>query len=163
MSSGSNLSMFEFAFENLVNRFEAFLMYRAKFLESKARVAEAKECIGLLIEDNNDTVSKRVTELMRKFHRSGTLFRNINRIIETPLFVDSELTSMVQMADIAAYSIRRYLDNNETELFDRIYQRVDKAKETAVGFRHFARGCLCKICLSHGKGPTSLGAVLSGG
>jgi len=157
------LDMFEFAFDNIVNRFQAFLTNRAKFLQNSGKGAEAKDCIGILIEDNNATVSARVTLLMRKFHKDGTLFGTVDRIIETPLFVDSELTCMVQVADIAAYAIRRFLDNNESALFNLFYQRVDKAREAPVGLRHFVdHGCLCKICLDHGKSPTSLGAVIAG-
>lgn len=105
------LEMFEFAFDNLVNRFQSFLANRAKFLQNSGKTAEAKDCIGMLIEDNNETVSSKVTQLMRKFHKDGTLFGTIDRIIETPLFVDSELTCMIQVADIGAYAIRRFLDN----------------------------------------------------
>lgn len=157
------LEMFEFAFDNLVNRFQAFLTNRAKFLQANGKAAEAKDCIGILIEDNNKTISTKVTLLMRKFHKDGTLFRSIDRIIETPLFVDSELTCMVQLADISAYSIRRFLDKQETNLFELFYQRVDKVKDIPVGLRHFTgAGCLCKICLEHGKAPTSLGAIIAG-
>lgn len=157
------LGMFEFAFDNIVNRFQSFLTNRAKFLQNGGRAAEAKDCIGMLIEDNNATISAKVTLLMRRFHKDGTMFGAIDRIIETPLFVDSELTCMIQVADIAAYSIRRFLDNNETDLFNLFYQRVDRARETPVGLRHFTDpGCLCRICLEHGKSPTSLGAVIAG-
>ncbi|MEK6544642.1 MAG: DUF3800 domain-containing protein, partial [Elusimicrobiota bacterium] len=136
-------TLFEFAFENIVNRFQAFLSNRSKFLQNHNRDAEANDCIGILIEDNNVTMASKVTSLMRKFHKRGTLFRKIDRIIETPLFVDSELTCMIQIADIAAYSIRRFLDNRETNLFDLFYQRVDKAADAPVGLRHFTEsGCL---------------------
>lgn len=158
-----NLEMFEFAFDNIVNRFQAFLTNRAKFLQASGKGSEAKDCIGIIIEDNNATISSKVTLLMRKYHKDGTLFRTIDRIIETPLFVDSELTCMVQVADIAAYSIRRLLDNNEKDLFNLFYQRVDKAKDIPVGLRHYIDpGCICKICLEHGKSPYSLGATIAG-
>ena len=53
---------------------------------------------------------------MKRFHQQGTLWTEIKHIIETPLFVDSQLTSLVQIADPCAYSLRRYLENSETEL-----------------------------------------------
>ncbi|MDE1976651.1 MAG: DUF3800 domain-containing protein, partial [Elusimicrobia bacterium] len=130
------MEMFDFAFDNIVNRFQAFLSNRASFLERSVNPSAARECIGILIEDNNDTIAKKVTLLMRKFHKEGTLFRKIDRIIETPLFVDSELTCMVQVADLTAYAIRRFLDNNESQIFEQIYQRVDKAKDVPVGLKH---------------------------
>ena len=157
------LGMFEFAFDNLVNRFQAFLTNRAKFLLTSGKTAEARDCIGMLIEDNNETVSSKVTQLMRKFHKDGTFFGTIDRIIETPLCVDSELTCMIQVADIGAYAIRRFLDNDEKDLFNLFYQRVDRAKDVPVGLRHFNDGgCICRICLEHGKSSTSLGARIAG-
>lgn len=43
--------------------------------------------------------------LMKRFHNNGTLWAKVKNIIETPLFVDSELASMVQIADLCSYSI----------------------------------------------------------
>ena len=34
------------------------------------------------------------------------------------MFVDSQMTSMVQLADLCAYAIRRYLENPETQPLD---------------------------------------------
>lgn len=66
------------------------------------------------------------------------------------MFVDSQLTNMVQLADLCAYALRRYLENGETELFDLVFQRADRVGETVVGVRHFTEDeCLCKICASH--------------
>lgn len=80
-----HLGMFEFAFDNIVNRLQLFLTNRAKFLQGSGRTVEAKDCIGILIEDNNATIASKVTLLMRKFHKQGTVFNAIDRIIETPL------------------------------------------------------------------------------
>jgi hypothetical protein len=78
------------------------------------------------------------------------------------------LTSMVQIADLCAYSLRRYLENNEKDLFQLIFERADKIKahNTVVGVRHFAAlGCDCDICQAH-KGvspaiPVKLGVAES--
>ena len=70
------------------------------------------------------------------------------------MFVDSQLTNMVQLADLCAYAIRRYLENSEHELFDLVFVRADRAGAAAVGVRHFTRpGCECKICASHTSAP----------
>ena len=87
---------------------------------------------------------------MKKFHRIGTLWVNVQNIIETPLFVNSQLTSMVQMADLCGYALRRYLENQEEELFDLIFPRADRRGNTVVGVRHFTNPtCACKICAAH--------------
>ena len=44
---------------------------------------------------NNETVARKHTGMMRSFHATGTLWTNIDCIIETPVFVDSNLTRMV--------------------------------------------------------------------
>lgn len=131
----------EQAFEQVVSRFEQYL----------GSISNRKISFnGLLVHDNNHTVSKQHTLLMKSFYNKGTLWTSINRIIETPLFVDSQLTSMVQIADLCSYSIRRYLENNEDELFDLIFSRADRRGTKTVGVRHFSeKSCKCKICTFH--------------
>jgi hypothetical protein len=42
--------------------------------------------------------------------------------------------------------------NREEELFDLIFQRVDRKDDVAVGVRHYtSSACTCKICTSHRK------------
>jgi len=54
---------------------------------------------------------------------------------------------MVQIADLCAYALRRYLENGEEELFDLVFHRADKKDGTVVGVRHFTNAsCGCKIC-----------------
>ncbi len=88
---------------------------------------------------------------MQKFHKIGTIWTKITHIIETPLFVNSELTGMVQIADMCAFILRRYLENDESELFDLIKRRFDNAHGKFVGVRHFSdtSTCQCEICKNH--------------
>jgi hypothetical protein len=135
----------EQAFEQLVSRFERFL---------ESRKEPGGECYGLLVHDNNETVAKKHTALMRQFHRNGTLWTTIKHIIDTPLFVNSSLTSMVQIADLCAYALRRYFENGETGLFNKIFTRADRIKNTVVGVRHFTEmTCMCDVCKTH-RGPS---------
>lgn len=136
-SFGSN-SIAEQAFEQLVSRFEQYLQITSN---------SQKINMGMLIHDNNQTVAKNLTELMTKFHSKGTLWTKVKNIIETPLFVDSNLTCMVQAADICGYALRRYLENNETDLFLNIFKRADRKDGKVVGVRHFSdKQCSCLIC-----------------
>ncbi len=134
----SSTTVDEQALEQIVSRFE-------KYMQKVS--TEGDYAYGLLIHDNNPTVSKRHTELMQLFHKKGTLWTSINHIIETPLFVNSELTSMVQIADLCAIALRRFFENNETHLFDKIKNRFDKNHNKIVGVRHFtAPSCNCVFC-----------------
>lgn len=140
--SRSTQSVDEQAFEQVVSRYEHYLRNISSGSDNK--------CFGLLIHDYNESVSKRHTILMKQFHQVGTLWTAVENIIETPLFVDSQLTSMVQIADLCSYSLRRYLENDESELFNCVFKRADRKGEIVVGVRHFTQsGCECKICQAH--------------
>jgi hypothetical protein len=132
----------EQAFEQVISRFE-------QYLESVGKGQE-HQSFGLIIHDNNETVSIKHTSLMKHFHKKGTLWTDVKNIIETPLFVDSELTSMVQIADLCSYALRRYLENNEDDLFKLIFVRAHRKHGAAVGVRHYStNNCTCEICTSH--------------
>lgn len=145
----SSRTIAEQALEEIVSHFE-------QYLSLKSKVEGADFQYGLLIHDNNPTVAKKHTALMKKFHRTGTLSIAVKHIVETPLFVDSELTSMVQISDLCSYALRRYLENGEDALFNLIFCRADKLEEKpgkkggVIGVRHFTpNGCKCKICTAY--------------
>jgi len=130
-------SVEEQAFEQVVSRFEHYLQ----------NVSFKQKGMGLLIHDNNPTLSKRLTDLMVVFHNKGTFWTKIKSIIETPLFVDSQLTCMVQAADLCSYSLRRYFEKGEDELFKNIFERADRKGNRMVGIRNFTdENCQCMIC-----------------
>lgn len=137
-------SIDEEAFHQIVTRFEFYLT------NTRDR-SSADPNYALLIHDNNPTSAHKHTELMKRFHQQGTLWRQISNIIETPLFVDSRLTSMVQIADLCAFSLRRYVENAESDLFDRVIKIADRnSRGVVVGVRHFTSlACQCKICVAH--------------
>lgn len=140
---------FEEAFEQVVTRFNTCLR-------------NVGGLYGLLVQDNNETVAERLTKQMRKFHKEGTTWaKDIEFVVETPMFVDSELTSMVQLADLCAYAIRRFCDNGEDNLLDRVSPVFDRNGSKLVGMRHYTRadGCECKLCLEHGRRPLKLAAA----
>jgi hypothetical protein len=118
------------AFEQVVSRFETYLQHMEP---DHGEELEPQKVFGLLIHDNNQTIAKRHTDLMRGFHFKGTLWTTIKHIIETPLFVDSSLTSMVQVSDLCAYALRRYVENQETALFDEVFKRADRKGPVTVG------------------------------
>ena len=139
--SRTSQTISEQAFEQVISRFEHYLQNIGR---------NDPRCCGLLIHDSNPTVARKHTDMMKKFHQTGTMWTTVSKIIETPLFVDSQLTSMVQIADLCSYVLRRYLEVGERELFDLIFQRADTRAKTRVGVRHFSGpGCTCEICSQH--------------
>jgi hypothetical protein len=137
--SPGRYSPYEMAFEQVVSRFQTFL---AK-----------KGSLGLIVSDNNETAAPRLTQLSRKFHKDGTLYKDIVNIVETPFFVDSSLTSLIQVADLCAYALRRRIENDEKALWDIVRPRVDRLENALVGVRHYTgrRPCNCDICTAHGR------------
>lgn len=148
----SDDSVSEQAFEQVVSRFETYLQITGK--------STSQKYYGLLVHDNNETVAKKHTDMMNKFHLQGTRWKSIDNIVETPFFVDSQLSSMVQVADLCGYVLRRYLERYEnnalgdydSNLFDLVFQRADRKENSTVGVRHYTdrkNACDCKICLGH--------------
>lgn len=133
-------SIDEQALEQIVSRFEQYI--------SIVSSSTNQQLFGALIHDNNDTVARKHTLLMKKFHNHGTLWTKIEHIIETPLFVNSELTSIVQIADLCCYALRRYFENHENDLIDRIEKRIDRKNNRIVGARHYTEyaTCTCMFC-----------------
>ena len=132
------------AFEQVVSRFQQYL--QREYPADKAG-------LGLLVHDNNDTISRKHTSLMRDFHSNGTLWTSVDRIIETPLFVDSGLTRMIQIADLCSFALRRFVENGETALFAKVFAAADRIGTRVVGVRHFAGlACRCAICDAHHRG-----------
>jgi hypothetical protein len=132
-------SIDEQAFEQIVSRYERYLQLISQSGERKV--------MGMLIHDNNPTIAQKLTSLMIHFHLNGTLWTKIKNIIETPLFVDSQLTSMVQAADMCSYALRRYFENNEDWLLKNIFDRADRKDDKVVGVRHFSdSNCQCMVC-----------------
>jgi len=131
---------FDIAFEQVITRFNTFLGARG-------------QSTGLVVQDNNQTVAMQLTASMRRYHREGTIWTKIDRIVETPLFVDSHLTSLVQVADLCAVAIRRFCEKEDRGLYDRIKERFDRSGERLVGIRHYTGRvkCNCEICREHGR------------
>ena len=131
----------EQAFEQVISRFEQYLQIISQPQDT---------CYGLLIHDNNPTVEKKHTALMKGFLSKGTLWTSVTNTIETPLYVNSELTALVQVADLCAYALRRYLENGEEDLFNLVFERADRKNGVVVGVRHFTTSdCSCAICSAH--------------
>jgi hypothetical protein len=127
------------AFEQVVTRFQTFLAKQGQ--------------LGLIASDNNSTAAPRLTKLSREYHRDGTVYRDIPNIVETPLFVDSALTSMIQVADLCSYALRRFIERDEGTLWNIVHTRVDQQAGLHVGVRHYTgkRSCTCDICRAHGR------------
>ncbi|MHA1372462.1 MAG: DUF3800 domain-containing protein [Promethearchaeota archaeon] len=60
----------------------------------------------LLFDKANE---KRTSEIIKVIKENGTVFQQINNIIENPMFVDSRTTNLIQIADSISYLLGKYL------------------------------------------------------
>lgn len=149
------------AFTRILFLFAQFLqdVEGFKSIEKESEIVSTE--YGLIIHDNNPTVAEKHTQLMRNIRVSEKtrITEFLDRIIETPLFVDSSLTRMVQVADLWGYALRRYVENGEQELFSVLNAtfQSDGSKFKRVLFRkslhHLSEpSCACAICKPEGGG-----------
>lgn len=110
----------------------------------------AREPRGLVIADR----ARYETELQpiaRRWRESGTRFTRLTRLVEVPLFVDSHLARLVQVADVVAHVVyRRYRDGVDP-LFESLLPAFDAQDGVLHGLVHLtpgARSCTCPACLS---------------
>ena len=138
----------EQAFTQVVARFDAFLASRT----------DRKEW-GLLAVDRDEHKAGQLQTLLAQFQRSGTAWRDIDRVIEAPFFFDSRSSSGVQVTDLCSYALRRYLEKQEVDAFALIFPKFFRSKGKLHGVRHYTRrgSCTCLICTERGflKEPTS--------
>jgi hypothetical protein len=125
----------EEAFGKLVKRFEDFLQ------------DHEDNPWGILLVDNDQTRSARYTALLHRFQQQAGFRGGVDRVIEAPFFLESKANAGVQVADLCAYALRRYLENEERERFETIFPKFHRARGGLSGLGHFtAKGCSCLIC-----------------
>lgn len=137
------------AFEQVLSRFDVFLQVLAR---SPSRVNN-----GIAVVDN-DPDSDLMRDLTTMFRVRGHRWGALQHVIETPFFVDSKLVSGIQLADVCAYALRRYVakvdraGSHEEKQFLRIVHKFDRAGDKLHGLRHYcpARSSDCMICQERG-------------
>jgi len=144
------------SFNQIVSRFDAFLT-RYKTIHQPASPEK-----GMLVIDKEPTHERQCADLLDRFREEGHPWGKVENVIESPFFVDSASASAIQLADIAGYALRRYierrgLDNrHDQENFLRIYHRFDRQGSRLHGLRHYCReqSCDCVACVDRQHGHT---------
>lgn len=140
------------AFEDLCKRFDLFLS-RLKSAGDSQR--------GMIILDKT-TRETSLQKLSREFRKVGTQWGSLKNIADTPFFVDSRASRLVQIADHVAYSVFRRYNSGDAQYFDVIAHRFDTDDNVIHGLvhKHAERyACTCPACLSRrlttGREPTT--------
>lgn len=114
---------------------------------------------GLMIFDKSRH-EKTVQALMAEYRGTGASFGRVKHLAEVPLFTDSKITRMLQLADFIAYAIYRRYESGDTRLLDGILPRFCESAGILHGLKHLNsnyRDCYCPACLS--RRPTAAGTT----
>lgn len=129
------------AFEDLCSRFDKYL--------TRLRDAGDRQR-GLLILDNSSHETS-LQRLANEFRAYGTRWGIIRNLADTPFFVDSRASRLVQLADHVAYAVFRRYNASDTQYFDIIAAKFDSANGVLHGLSHKQNNnpsCMCPACMS---------------
>ena len=90
-------------------------------------------------------------KLSREFRKAGARWGSLKHIADTPFFVDSKASRLVQLADHIAYSVFRRFNSGDAQYMDIISSRFDEADGIIHGLSHKhaeKMTCMCPGCLS---------------
>ena len=138
------------AFEDLVSRFQFFLSQKYNTLLCSRQKKEKVN--GMIIFDKNIYESS-IQRQSNNFIIYGTRYREINSLREVPLFVNSNESRVVQLADHIAYAVfRRYNAQDHTyySVIERQFGQLP-CDPKSYGLFHMTRGhdnCNYPACLN---------------
>jgi hypothetical protein len=129
----------EFAFEQVINRFD-------RFLGRLHNTGDTQRGLVILDKSSYETSLQGLARNFKDFgHRWGYL-RNMS---DVPLFVDSQATRLIQFADLIAHALRRYVENGDDRYFEIIRDKFDFFGGSRVGLHHHTpkgMNCPCICC-----------------
>jgi hypothetical protein len=104
-----------------------------------------------LIVLDRTTRETSLQKLSKEFRKDGTRWGALKNIADTPFFVDSKASRLVQIADHIAHSVFRRYNSGDTQYFDLVAHRFDAVDGVIHGLAHKhadAAICTCPGCLS---------------
>ena len=107
----------EYAFEEICNRFNLFL--NRNFKSRGGRDADKQK--GLVVMDESN-YEQPLQALARNFRISGTRWGHLRNMAEVPLFVDSQASRFVQLADMLAFALWRKYEKAIRPSLTRLFQ-----------------------------------------
>jgi len=131
--------------EEMAGRFDAFLV-GLEMADSKGEKQR-----GLMIFDQSRH-EKTVQALLTHYRTTGASFGRITHLAEVPLFTDSKITRMLQIADFVAYAVYRRYEASDIRFLDIIMPRFSQSGGKLHGLLHLNaayRECCCEACFSH--------------
>lgn len=111
--------------------------------------------LGLMIFDESNH-ARTLHVLLSQYRSTGTRFGRVKHIAEVPMFADSKLTRVLQIADFVAYAIFRRYERGDSSFLDLIIQKFDESQGCLHGLVHLIadyKNCYCPACISRRANP----------
>jgi hypothetical protein len=86
------------AYEFMIERFDRYLSHR-------------QDQVGMIVSDDQKGEERVIRAAHEAYRRRGTSQQRIDNVIETPFFVPSHNSWMIQIVDVAAFWCNRWLKN----------------------------------------------------
>ena len=136
----------EYAFEEISNRFNLFLQRHHN------RTGENQR--GLIIMDKSRN-ERPIQKLAHNFRANGATWGHFRYLAEVPLFVDSQASRLIQLADLVAWATRRKYEHADGRFFDPLVPRFDSDGGIIHGLVHYRQSavepCYCPACLTRNR------------
>ena len=113
----------EYAFEQLCSRFDMYLGRHFSKRGDRQR--------GLIVFDKTSCETS-LQGLATTFRTVGHKFGKVRNLSEVPLFLDSCASRLVQLADLIAYALFRYIEHED----ERFFTLIERNFDTEGGVRH---------------------------
>src|SRR5438034_4629475 len=140
-ASFPNDDAIELGFEDLCSRFD-------QYLRRTSGSGDRQRGMIILDESSYETT---LQGLARNFRLLGTQWGVISNLVDTPMFVDSKASRLIQVADHVAYAVGRRYAVGDSSFFDQIVARFAAQDGVIHGLAHKQRldmNCMCPACLS---------------
>jgi hypothetical protein len=135
------------ACEEMAGHFDAYL--------SSPEASESEKQRGLMIFDESRH-EKTVQMLMSEYRTTGASFGRVKHLAEVPLFTDSKITRMLQLADFVAYAVFKNYERSDAKFFNVILKRFHQSGGKLHGLFHLTakhQECYCPACLTRRVAP----------
>lgn len=142
-----NQDPMEIAFEDLCSRFDRYLQRTHAEGHSQQR--------GLVILDKS-TYETPLQKMSIEFRTLGTKWGVLRRLADTPFFVDSRASRLIQIADHVAYAVFRRYQHGDAQYLDCFDHRFDSEDGVIHGLSHKELGnpdCRCLACIRRESRP----------
>lgn len=107
---------------------------------------------GMMLFDKS-TSERMIQDLSYLYKHIGTHDDKLRNFAEVPVFVDSKVSRLIQLADLVAYWVYRYYQSNDRRGFNLLKPHFARHGSDVFGLKeHISDTCRSKLALAHDHG-----------